>query len=168
MKMKKIVTGFIAATLALTIGIGVTQASADGKDPSSAVPSVTGTELNVKKLCKVQTKVAIKVVQGKSWLNKELIKLTADRDKAQAKGKTKKVEVLNGKIAWVNGLIAKIDSKYAAYQAWAATNCPATPEPPSPSTSNPSTSDPSTSNPSTSVPSTSAPSTSAPTSSTTP
>ena len=128
--MKKLLSGIVAATLALTIGFGATHASADnGGDGADIVPSVTGTHIRVKKLCAMQTKVANKVDKAKSWLNNKAAELTAARDAAQAAGKTRKVDKLNAKIAAVNSLIALIDTKYAAYQSWVTTNC-TTPTPP--------------------------------------
>ena len=64
--------------------------------------------------------------------------LTAQRDAAQTAGRTKKVEKLNAKLALINGIISTIDSRYAAYQAWAATNCSAPTPPPTRRSARPS------------------------------
>mgnify|MGYP006299232587 FL=1 len=139
--MKKLVTGIIAATLAVTIGLGVTHASADsGSGTADVVPSVTGNHIRTKKLCAMQTKVSKKVTKVKAALDRKAAELTAARDAAQAAGRTRKAEKLNAKLAAVNALIAKLDSSYAAYQAWVTTNCTTPTPPPTPTTSTPTSS----------------------------
>ena len=110
----------------LTVGAVASAAGSSGRDGADNGARRQGMpHLTTQQKCDKQSEIATRVTTTKQRIEQRIATLQAKKAKADAAGNSERSAHIQQRIERLQKAQTRIDAKYAKFQTWVQTNCPA-------------------------------------------